>query len=97
MAVVLVGNGGGYGYGVMGATHHAIEDYGVLLTLSHMRVFIPAFDADVGPVIKRLMTAESPSYLRLGLSEEPQGFIPPPFSGWRRLTERGPNVRRFSS
>src|SRR5580704_6871872 len=29
MPVTLVGNGGGYGYGVMGSTHHAIEDYGV--------------------------------------------------------------------
>ena len=33
MPVILVGNGGGYGYGVMGSTHHAIEDYGVLLSL----------------------------------------------------------------
>ena len=31
--VTLIGNGGGYGYGVMGPTHHAIEDYGALLTL----------------------------------------------------------------
>ena len=31
LPVKLVGNGGGYGYGVMGPTHHAIEDYGVLL------------------------------------------------------------------
>ena len=30
LPVVLVGNGGGYGYGVMGSTHHALEDYGVL-------------------------------------------------------------------
>ena len=30
LPVVLVGNGGGYGYGVMGATHHALEDYGAL-------------------------------------------------------------------
>src|SRR5882757_10052589 len=27
LPVRLVGNGGGYGYGVMGATHHALEDY----------------------------------------------------------------------
>ena len=33
LPVVLVGNGGGYGYGVMGATHHALEDYGSLLCL----------------------------------------------------------------
>src|SRR6476469_2464712 len=91
LPVVLVGNGGGYGYGVMGATHHAIEDYGVLLALPHMRAFVPAFDADVGPVIAQLMKIESPSYLRLGLSEEPKGFVPPAYSAWRRLSEGGPN------
>ena len=30
--MILVGNGGGYGYGVMGSSHHALEDYGCLLT-----------------------------------------------------------------
>ena len=43
----FIGNGGGYGYGVMGATHHALEDYGVLLTLPAMNVFVPARDADL--------------------------------------------------
>src|SRR5579864_7783679 len=28
LPVKLVGNGGGYGYGIQGPTHHAIEDYG---------------------------------------------------------------------
>ena len=36
LPVRLVGNGGGYAYGVMGATHHALEDYGVLLGLPHV-------------------------------------------------------------
>ena len=45
LPVVLVGNGGGYGYGVMGATHHALEDYGALLCLPHLRAYVPAFDA----------------------------------------------------
>jgi transketolase len=31
LPVKLIGNGGGYAYGVMGATHHAIEDYGLCL------------------------------------------------------------------
>lgn len=82
---MLVGNGGGYGYGVMGSTHHALEDYGTLLTLSGLRVYIPAFDADVAPVISELMTVQTPSYLRLGLGEEPRGWAVPPFAAWRKL------------
>src|SRR5689334_23870795 len=58
LPVVLVGNGGGYGYGVMGATHHAIEDYGVMLTLPHIRAFIPAFDADLRPMLGLLAHTE---------------------------------------
>ena len=34
LPVKLVGNGGGYAYGSMGSSHHAIEDYGVMLTLA---------------------------------------------------------------
>ena len=35
----------------MGATHHAIEDYGVLLTLPGMKVYVPAFDDDIAEII----------------------------------------------
>ena len=43
LPVVLVGNGGGYGYGVMGATHHALEDYGCLLVLPLPACLCPGF------------------------------------------------------
>ncbi len=93
LPVVLVGNGGGYGYGVMGSTHHSIEDYGAMLCLVGMRVFIPAFDSDVSEVIDYLMRAEHPSYLRLGLSEQPKSSTPPPFAPWRQLLKgNGPTV-----
>src|ERR1700730_7049967 len=85
MPVILAGNGGGYGYGVMGSTHHAIEDYGALLSLQGMRVFIPAFDCDVTEVIQYLMRADHPAYLRLGLSEQPKWFSRTPFAPWRHL------------
>lgn len=85
LPVVLVGNGGGYGYGVMGSTHHALEDYGVLLTLPGMQAVIPAFDNDLSTVIPALLAAKSPTYLRLGLGEQPKEWAPPPFSPWRKL------------
>ena len=93
LPVMLVGNGGGYGYGVMGSTHHAIEDYGALLSLQGMRVFLPAFDGDVSEAVQYLMRADHPAYLRLGLSEQPAWLSPPPFSAWRRLLKgTGPTI-----
>jgi transketolase len=85
LPVVLVGNGGGYGYGVMGATHHALEDYGALLCLPALRAYIPAFDADLRAQVRALFDAPHPAYLRLGLSEEPAGAAIPPYAPWRKL------------
>jgi transketolase len=93
MPVVLVGNGGGYGYGVMGGTHHAIEDYGALLSFGAMRVYLPAFDRDVSDAIRGLMRTDHPAYLRLGLSEQPKWFSPPTWAPWRHvLTGGGPTL-----
>jgi hypothetical protein len=60
LPVRLAGNGGGYGYGVMGATHHALEDYGALLTLDAMTVLVPAFGADVATARWCWCAAQSP-------------------------------------
>lgn len=93
LPVVLVGNGGGYGYGVMGGTHHALEDYGILLTLSGLRVHAPAFASDVPEAIDQLFSSTVPAYLRLGLSEEPRGWSPPPYAAWRKLVSgRGATI-----
>jgi transketolase len=87
LPVVLVGNGGGYGYGVMGATHHAIEDYGSLLCLPNIRAYIPAFDSDVTEIVELLFTTPHPAYLRLGVSEQPGDFTAPKFAQWRKLCD----------
>jgi transketolase len=85
LPIVLVGNGGGYGYGVMGATHHALEDYGALLCLRHLRAYVPAFDGDVSPLVQALFGVSHPAYLRLGVSEEPSGAEVPAYAPWRKL------------
>jgi transketolase len=84
LPVTIVGNGGGYGYGVMGATHHAIEDYGALLCLQNMHVFVPAFDSDVGATISRITDLKKPSYLRLGLAQKSEEII---YSPWRKILD----------
>lgn len=87
LPVMLVGNGGGYGYGVMGCTHHALEDYGVLLTLPNLTAFVPAFAEDVPVFIDRMQRLSHPAYLRLGRCEKPSDFVLPPYASWRRLLE----------
>lgn len=85
--VKIVGNGGGYGYGAMGASHHALEDYGVLLTLSGMWAYVPAFASDLSPVIKKLAGVNHPAYLRLGRCEKPAGSIVPAYAPLRKLRD----------
>lgn len=65
LPVCVVGNGGGYGYGYMGPTHHALQDIAVLNAVG-MRCLVPAFDADVGPMVAHW---SGPTYLRLGRQE----------------------------
>ncbi len=83
--VKIVGNGGGYGYGVMGASHHALEDYGVLLALQNMRAYVPAFAEDLAPITARMVADPHPGYLRLGRCEKPGGFALPAYAPWRRV------------
>jgi transketolase len=85
LPVRLVGNGGGYAYGSMGATHHALEDYGVLLTLPGMRAYVPAFSSDLGPMIRAMSARHEPAYLRLGRSELEDESVLPAYSPWRHL------------
>ena len=84
LPVTLIGNGGGYGYGVMGATHHAIEDYGSLLCLQNMHVFIPAFDFDIGAMISRISNLNKPAFLRLGLAQKTAEIS---YAKWRKVLD----------
>jgi len=85
--VKIVGNGGGYGYGAMGASHHALEDYGVLLTLPGLRVYVPAFKKDLKTVINKLAGVAHPAYLRLGRCEKPENIPDPTYAPLRKLRE----------
>jgi transketolase len=87
LPVKMLANGGGYGYGVMGPTHHALEDYGILLTLPNLRVFVPAFAEDVEATVARAGDLAEAAYVRLGQGELPKGRKAPAYAPWRRLVD----------
>lgn len=86
LPVKLVGNGGGYGYGIMGATHHALEDVGAMRVLPNMRIYVPLTAADVAPVIDRMAADPLANYLRLNTAARLPHPVPP-FAPWRRLKQ----------
>ncbi len=86
LPVKIVGNGGGYGYGIMGATHHALEDIAALSCLPNFACVIPLCNSDVAGAAEALFRHEGPGYLRLGLGLWPEelGALPD-FRPIRRL------------
>ena len=56
-----------YTYGIMGSTHHALEDLGALKTLPNMRLFFPGTNDHVPSVVKRMQALPGPAYLRLAI------------------------------
>jgi transketolase len=77
LPVKLVGNGGGYGYGIMGASHHALEDLAVLSCLPDFACFVPLCNSDVPAAADALMAHPGPGYLRLGLGHWPGNELGP--------------------
>jgi transketolase len=68
---LLVGVGAGLSYGVLGPTHHALEDLGVMSTLPNVRIFTPSSPNVVGKAVEEaIYNGSGPSYLRLGKNGE---------------------------
>lgn len=68
LPVRIAGNGGGYTYGIMGATHHALEDFAVLRPLPNMQLFFPCSNDHVAHAVAQMATLDGPSYIRLAIS-----------------------------
>ena len=93
LPVKIVGNGGGYGYGIMGSTHHALEDVGVMRALPNMTAFVPCFASDVPKCVTQMISNDGPSYLRLGKSVADFGEVASE-TQWQafRRVQRGDSV-----
>jgi transketolase len=85
LPVKLVGFGGGYGYGIMGESHHLLEDLAIYSSFPNMQIFIPAFEEDIIPIIHAMNTSKHPCYLRLNLAPKTTIELPK-YAGIRQLS-----------
>ncbi len=97
LPVKLVGNGGGYGYGIMGASHHALEDLAVLSCLPNFCCIAPLCNADVPSAAEALFKHTGPGYLRLGLGhwQDSWGELPA-FKPIRQLPKAKPGTAKLT-
>jgi transketolase len=91
--VKLVGVGAGYAYGVMGPTHHAIEDLALMRSLPGMTVLTPADPREAAAATRAALRIDGPVYLRLGKNGEedvvPNGVsYEPGVARWIRRGDR---------
>lgn len=86
LPVKIIGNGGGYGYGIMGASHHTLEDLAVLSCLPNFACVVPLCNSDVAGACESLFQHQGPGYLRLGFGVWPETAGPlSPFQAVRQL------------
>jgi transketolase len=70
--VKIVSVGGGFSYGPLGMTHHAVEDLAIMRALPSMVVVAPGDPFEVEQATRALVARSGPAYLRLGRAGEPQ-------------------------
>jgi transketolase len=86
LPVKVIANGGGYGYGIMGATHHNIEDIGSMRILPNMKVYVPFLGTDVAAAVDEMIHDKGPNYLRLNIGAKIRYEVGP-FAQWRKIKD----------
>lgn len=75
---IIVGTGAGLSYASLGATHHSMEDIGLMRMLPNMHVVCPGDATEVELAVRAAVELERPVYIRLGKKDEPQVHSQPP-------------------
>jgi transketolase len=68
LPVTLIGNGGGYGYGIMGSTHHILEDIALMRSVQNMKIYLPVYNNDIDTLIPLVHAQRSPAFIRMNNS-----------------------------
>ncbi len=70
--VNIVGVGTGLSYGILGSTHFALEDIGIMRSLANMTVLSPVDAIEGALATEASYFYKKPVYMRIGKKEEPQ-------------------------
>ena len=68
LPVTIVSIGGGFSYGNLGYSHHAVQDYGLLRLMPNMLIGSPGDNMETASILDYLTSNPQPSYLRLDKS-----------------------------
>ena len=68
LPVTIVSIGGGFSYGNLGYSHHAIQDYGLLRLMPNMMICSPGDLNETTNVLEYILDNPQPSYIRLDKS-----------------------------
>ena len=69
LPVTIVSVGSGLGYGNLGYTHHAIQDYALMRSFPNMLIISPGSNDELSGALKYIVKNPQPSYLRLDKDE----------------------------
>ena len=69
--VKIICIGGGYTYGTLGMSHHALEDIAMLRALPNMHIFTPSNKAESKFITEYMFKIQGPCYLRLERDSNP--------------------------
>lgn len=68
--VKLIGTGAGYSHGLLGTTHHAIEDIAIMRATPNMLVTSPGDTNELSAILEQSYTYDGPMYIRIGKTSD---------------------------
>ena len=72
LPVTIVSVGSGVGYGNLGYSHHALQDYALMRSFPNMQILSPGNNNELTGIMNYIKKNPQPSYLRLDKSEHPE-------------------------
>jgi transketolase len=66
--ITLIGNSTGFDNGLLGPTHHVIDDMGCLKVLPEINIYSPSSIGAIKPIFNEILKNRKPAYIRIGKS-----------------------------